>query len=260
MLKKINEVTVDIILPNYNSTEFISETIDSILNQTFKNWKLIIVDDNSDIKNKEQIKKYLKNQKIQIIWLKKNKGPGFCRNIAMRYSKSDYVAFIDSDDIWYKDKLLEQLNYMLKNNFEFTYTGYLAFKTKNNSISIHDDLKTIMPPEKINFDSFVKNTSIGTSTMIIKKNLVKNVNFTNTKICEDYYFKCKILKKIKYAYCVTEILTKYRIRSNSLQSNKIRNFYWIWYINKNYNQFNFFKNLISILCISINSVRKYGFK
>ena len=91
--------------------------------------------------------------------------------------------------------------------------------------------------------------------MIIKKNIIGNVKFTNTKICEDYYFKCKILKKIEYAYCLPKTLTKYRIRSDSLQSNKLKNFYWIWYINKNYNQLNFFKNLISILCISINSLK-----
>ena len=260
MLKKINEIKVEIVLPNYNSDQFISETIDSILNQTFKNWKLVVVDDNSNLHSKELLKKYSNHPKIKIIWLKKNKGPGFCRNIAMRYSKSDYIAFIDSDDIWYKDKLLEQLNFMLRNNFEFTYTGYLTFKTKGSLLKEHNKLNTIMPPKKFNFNTFIKNTSIGTSTMIIKKNLIKNVNFTNTKICEDYYFKCKLLKKIEYAYCVPKILTKYRIRPDSLQSNKLKNFYWIWYINKNYNQFNFFKNLMSTLCISINSMKKYGFK
>ena len=125
MLQKINETKVDIILPNYNSCQFFLKTIDSILNQTFKNWQLIIVDDNSNLSNKALLKKYLNHSKIKIIWLKKNKGPGFCRNIAMRYSKSDYMAFIDSDDIWYKNKLFKQLNFMLENNFEFTYTNYL---------------------------------------------------------------------------------------------------------------------------------------
>ena len=132
MSKKINEIKVDIILPNYNSDQFFSETIDSVLGQTFKSWQLIVVDDNSNLNNKELLKKYLNHPKIKIIWLKNNKGPGFCRNIAMRNSKSDYIAFIDSDDIWYKDKLLDQLSFMLKNNFEFTYTNYLTFKTNGN--------------------------------------------------------------------------------------------------------------------------------
>ena len=260
MSKKINEIKVDIILPNYNSDQFFSETIDSVLGQTFKNWQLIVVDDNSNLNNKELLKKYLNYPQIKIIWLKKNKGPGFCRNIAMRYSKSDYIAFIDSDDIWYKDKLLDQLSFMLKNNFEFTYTNYLTFKTNGNFLQKHNEKNTVKPPKNFNFKTFIKNTSICTSTMVIKKNLIENIKFTNTKICEDYYFKCKILKKVGYAYCLSKTLTKYRIRPNSLQSSKLKNFYWIWHINKNYNHLNFFKNLKSILCISINSVKKYGFK
>ena len=96
--------------------------------------------------------------------------------------------------------------------------------------------------------------------MIVKKSLIGTTKFSNTKICEDYFFKCQILKKVNHAYCLTENLMRYRIRKNSLQSNKIRNFYWIWHINKNYNHLGFFKNLLSILCIAINSVKKYGFK
>tara|TARA_B100000686_G_scaffold16325_1_gene15271 strand:- start:3247 stop:4029 length:783 start_codon:yes stop_codon:yes gene_type:complete len=260
MLKKINEIKVDIILPNHNSDRFFSDTINSILNQTFKNWQLIIVDDDSNANTKELLKKYEPNSKIKIIWLKKNKGPGFCRNIAMRYSKADYLAFIDSDDIWYKDKLLDQLNFMLNNNFEFTYTDYESFKSNDSPFSKYKKMNKITPPRNFSFNTFIKNTSISTSTMIVKKNLVNNIKFKKVKICEDYYFKCKILKKIKHAHCLTKILTQYRIRPDSLQSNKIKNLYWIWYINKNYNKLNLFENFISLLCISINSLKKYGFK
>jgi teichuronic acid biosynthesis glycosyltransferase TuaG len=260
MLKKINEIKIDIILPNYNSSNFLTETIDSIIIQTFENWRLIIVDDNSNQETLEILKKYENHPKIKIIWLKKNKGAGFCRNIAMRYSKSDYIAFIDSDDIWYNNKLLTQLDFMIKNNLEFTYTNYLPFKEKNLLIKKRNYMKKVEPQKKISFNQFVKNTSIGTSTMMIKSSLIKYTKFTNTKICEDYYFKCKILKKVENAQCYPETLTKYRIRSDSLQSNKFKNLYWIWYINKKYNKFNFFYNALSIFCISVNSIKKYGFK
>ena len=96
--------------------------------------------------------------------------------------------------------------------------------------------------------------------MIIKKSAIGNVKFSSTKICEDYFFKCQILKKVEYAYCLSENLTKYRIRKNSLQSNKIRNLYWIWYINSKYNKMGFLENILSILLISLNSIKKYGFK
>ncbi len=252
----LNQMSVDIILPNYNSYPFLEETLESIINQTFKNWKLYIADANSDTKTKEILKKYNNYQNINIIWLKENRKPGFCRNLLLKNSKSEYVAFVDSDDLWEKEKLSKQLNFMIKNKFDFTYTNYTAFKSESKE----NDYKKIYAPKYFTFEKFIKNTSIGTSTMIIKREVIGNIEFTNTKICEDYFFKCQILKKIKHAYCLPEYLTKYRIRKDSLQSNKLRNFYWIWYINKNYNHLSFLKNLFSVLCISINSIRKYGFK
>ena len=252
----LNQISVDIILPNYNSSIYIEETLNSIVGQSFKNWKLLIVDDNSNDETKNIIKRYALNKKIKIIWLKKNKGVGFCRNLAMRNTKSEYIAFIDSDDIWEKEKLAKQLDFMIKNKYHFTYTNYLPFRSEKGQ----NNLREIIPAKYFTFEKFMKDTSIATSTMIIKKSSIENIKFSNTKICEDYFFKCQILKKVNFAYCLSENLMKYRIRKNSLQSNKIRNFYWIWYINRNYNRLNFLKNLLSIFCISINSIKKYGFK
>ena len=96
--------------------------------------------------------------------------------------------------------------------------------------------------------------------MMILRESINNIRFSNTKICEDYFFKCALLKKIGSAHLLDQILTKYRIRKNSLQSNKFRNLYWIWKINKEMNNLNFFKNFISVLMISLNSMKKYGYK
>ncbi len=249
--KKKEKTKIDIILPNYNSSQFITETINSVIKQSYKNWRLFIIDDYSDIKTKNILKKNSKNKKIKIFWLKKNNGAGFCRNYALRKTNSPYVAFIDSDDIWKKDKLEKQINFMKKNKFSFTYTNYETFGKK---------FRKVKNPSKLNFSEFIKNTSIATSTMMIKRKEIKNVRFTNTKICEDYYFKCKLLKKTKFAYCLNKFLTRYRIRDNSLQSSNFRNFYWIWKINKKFNNLNFFDNFFSLLFITLNSLKKYGGK
>ena len=249
--KKFN---VSIILPNYNSQNFIKFTIQSIIGQTFKNWELILVDDNSNAETKKIINQYKKYKKIKIYQLKKNKGAGYCRNFAIKKSKYEYLAFIDSDDIWKKNKLKKHLKFIEKNNYDFSYTSYRTFsedQKKNSAIN---------PPRLFNFNSFTKNTSIATSTMIVKKKAAKGIKFTNTEICEDYYFKCKILKKVSNAYLLDDYLTYYRIRKDSLQSNKLKNFFWIWKINSQYNKFNFFQNLISLFFISLNSLLKYGFK
>jgi teichuronic acid biosynthesis glycosyltransferase TuaG len=249
--KKSTKTEIDIILPNYNSHEFIVSTIKSIVNQSYFNWKLSIVDDNSNKKTKNILKKFSKNKKIKIYWMQRNQGAGFCRNYAIKKTKSPYIAFIDSDDIWSKNKLRDQINFMLKNKYSFSYTNYETFGEKR---------KFIIPPFKINYENFIRNTSIATSTMMVKRNVINNIKFSKTKICEDYYFKCKLLKKVKYAFCLNKYLTKYRIRKNSLQSSNLKNFYWIWQINKNYNKLNFINNFFSLLNISINSIKKYGGK
>lgn len=249
--KKKEKTKIDIILPNYNSSEFIIKTIKSILKQTYKNWKLIIVDDCSDKKTINILNQISKNKNTKVFFLNKNHGAGFCRNLAIKKSNSSYIAFIDSDDTWKKDKLKKQIDFMKKNNFSFSYTNYKTFDQKNRKVD---------NPLKLDYFDFLRNTSIATSTMMIKRNIIGNTKFTNTKICEDFFFKCELLKKTGYAFCLDEYLTNYRIRKNSLQSNNLRNFYWIWKINKNYNKLNIFDNFMSLLFISINSLKKYGGK
>ena len=248
--KKKEKTKIDIILPNFNSSRFITKTINSILRQSYKNWQLIIIDDCSDKETKNLLKKISK-KKIKVFFLKKNRGAGFCRNFAIKKSKSPYIAFIDSDDTWEKDKLKKQLGYMKKNNFSFSYTNYKTFGEKKRNVN---------NPSKLNYSKFLRNTSIATSTMMIKREIIGNIKFTNTKICEDFFFKCRLLKKVGHAFCLKQYLTNYRVRKNSLQSNNFRNFYWIWKINKNYNKLSIIENIISLIFISINSLKKYGGK
>ena len=246
--------SVDIILPNYNSFNSISATINSVLQQSYTNWSLIIVDDGSNEKTKDILNRFKKNKKIKIIYLNKNKGASFCRNLAIKKSKGNYLAFIDSDDLWEKNKLKIRINFMEKKNYSFTYTYYNTF------VSNRKNLRAIRVPSKFSFETFTKNTSIATSSMIVKRSMVNKIKFINTKICEDYFYKCQLLKKINYAYCCTKFLTRYQIRRNSLQSNKFKNLYWVWKINKKFNHFNIVKNFISVFSISFNSLKKYGFK
>ncbi len=248
---KMQTNKVDIILPSFDCEDYLEQTIKSIIDQSFKNWRLIVIDDNSNLKTKKILSKYKKNNRIKIFQLSKNRGVAYCRNLGIKKSNSKYLAFIDSDDTWSKNKLKLQINFMEKKNLDFTYTYYKTIGLKKRDIK---------PPLTFTYYSFIKNTSIATSTMIVKRKIIKNIKFTNTKICEDYFFKCQILKKIKIAFGVNKFLTNYRIRSDSLQSSKLRNIYWIWKINNEYNKLNFFDNLISILSISFNSLKKYGFK
>ena len=120
-------ISVDVILPNYNKFNFLEEAINSVLDQTFKNWHVYIIDDHSTDNSWSIIKKYSDLDNVTHIRLNKNMGPSFCRNYAMRISNSKYISFIDSDDTWKSTKLERQINFMEKNNLFFTYTDYTPF-------------------------------------------------------------------------------------------------------------------------------------
>jgi len=248
---------VDIILPNYNKENFLEETINSVLKQNFNNWKLFIIDNCSTDGSKKIIEKFTSNKKIITIYLKKNMGVSFSRNLGMRLSNSKYISFIDADDVWSPNKLRDQINFMKKNNYSFTYTDYTPFFSKNGKIIYK---KRIVTPDAFDFEKFVNNSSIGTSSMILLRNIVETTKFPKIDTLEDFPFKCKILNKGKTAIKFNQNTVFYRITKNSLASNKLRNLFWLWKINKRYNKLNFFKNLKSLILISINSIKKYGFK
>ena len=251
------ESFVDVILPNYNKAEFLEEAINSVITQTYKNWHLYIVDDHSTDNSRQIIDKFANLKNVTIIVLNKNKGPSFCRNYAMRISKSKYISFIDSDDSWKNNKLEKQISFMEKNNLTITYTDYIPFFENNGKRKIKK--KTFLK-DYFNYETFIKNSSINTTTMIIARSILGSHRFRKIKLLEDYLFKCQLLKDNNIAKKVDGDLAFYRILNKSRSSQRLKNIYWLWNINKNYNKLNFLQNVISIFFISINSIKKYGIK
>jgi len=249
--------SVDVILPNFNKSNFLEEAINSVFDQTFKNWHMYIIDDHSTDNSWPIIKKFSNLNNVTQVRLSKNMGPSFCRNYAMRISKSKYISFIDSDDAWMNVKLEKQIDFMEKNNLYFTYTDYTPFFQINEKKTYKK--KTCLK-ETLDFNAFTKNSSINTTTMIIKRSILGTLRFKKIKLMEDYLFKCQLLKNNNIANKLNENLAYYRILNRSRSSQRLKNIFWLWHINKNYNKLSFFKNLISIICISSNSIKKYGFK
>lgn len=95
---------------------------------------------------------------------------------------------------------------------------------------------------------------------MINKEIIKKIKLSNSPNFDDFYFKCQILKKVKFAYGLNKYLLRYRISSKSLSTNKFRNLFWLWEINRKFNKLNFVHSLISLISISVNSLKKYGFK
>lgn len=256
MLSKTD--SVDIVMPNFNKGKFILKAVNSVLSQSYKNWKLYIIDDNSNDNSKEVIKKFSNHKKVKTFLLKKNKGPSYCRNLILKKSKSKFIAFLDSDDYWTKNKLKSQIIYMIKNKYPFTYTDYLPL-IQNENIKRFLNSTNIL--KTFTFDKFIKNSSINTSTMIIERKYLKNLKFRNLNLMEDYIFKCELMKKSKIPFKKLPKTTAiYRIIKKSRSSKRINNLKNLWIINNRFNKLSFFQNIISVILISFNSVKKYGFK
>ena len=250
----VKQPDIDIIIPNYNKAKYLNQCLDSILSQTYKNWKIYLVDDNSHDDSAKIFKKYENIDNINFFLLKENKGPAFCRNYAIDKSSSEFIAFMDSDDFWPKDKLKNQINEMLKNDYNFTYTDYNFFLNNNEK-----KIKTVKMPLFLDYKNFILKSSMSTSSIIISRNSLGNVKFKNVDQ-EDYLFKCDLLKKGETAFNSKDTFVYYRINKNNRSANKLKNLVSLWQINKIHNQLNFFTNLKSLFFISINSLKKYGWK
>ena len=216
------EPLVSIITPLYNSEKYIAETIESVLAQTYSNWEMIIVDDCSkDNSTKIVEKKKKKDRRIKLYRNEINKGVSYTRNRAIDLSQGKYIAFLDSDDLWKKEKLEKQIKFMEEKNVVLSYTAYEKI---NEDGSKRGEVRV---PDKLDYEELLKNCLIGFLTAIYRKEELKDFKFINSK-AEDYIFWLSILKRINYAYGLNEILASYRVLNNSRSSNKIDivKFHW----------------------------------
>ena len=222
-------------MPNFNKGDYLKEAIQSVVNQSYIYWNLYIIDDYSNDLSKKILKEFEKNKKIKIIYLKKNRGPSYCRNLGIFLSKSPFISFLDSDDYWPKNKLSSQLSFMIKKDVSFTYTDYISFYKENKK----KFLKSTNIKDEFNFKTFVRNSSINTSTMILKKEIIKNIKFKNIRKHEDYVFKCEILRKNKnlFAKKFKNSYAFYRILKNSRSRNKLKSVYYMWLYNRKFNKY-----------------------
>ena len=252
-IKKRNTPLVSVILPNYNNEKYLNQSINSVIAQTFANWELFIIDDASSDNSLKIINKYKKNKNITTLILKKNKGVSFCRNLGMRLSKGKYIAFLDSDDFWTSNKLDGQIKFMSTKGYQFSFSDYFSFKDGD-----YEKTKQTFITRKFYFDSFIRNTSINTSTMILDRRIVANIKFRKLKLLEDYIFKCKILKKGHFAYKFDKVTAAYRIQRKTRSSNLLKNFFYLLYYNHSINRLSILKNLFSVMNVFFNSLKKYG--
>lgn len=245
---------VSIVVPVYNSEKFIKETINSIKQQTYENWELLLVNDCST-DNSEKIINEQKNKdsRIKLINLEKNSGAAISRNTGIKEAKGKYIAFIDSDDLWKKDKLEKQIKFMEENDYEFTFTSY-EFADENGK----GNGKIVNVPEKINYKQALKNTTIWTSTVIFNVDKLGKdlISMPNVRRGQDTATWWKVLKTGVYAYGLVENLSLYRRSNATLSSNKITALKRTWNLYRNVEKLPLFPSLYNFCWYCFNAVRR----
>lgn len=211
------EPLVSIITPCYNCEKYIKYTIESVLNQTYSNFEMIIVDDISTDDTLNIVKEYQKKDKrIKLITLDKKGGASIARNTAIKEAKGKYIAFLDSDDLWYKEKLKKQIDFMEENNIDFSYTDYEYIDENNKKL-----YKKRVCPKKVTYFRMLLGDSIGCLTVIYNKEKAGLIQIPQLDKRNDYAIWCLALKKLRVGYKYNEILAQYRkTKDTTLSSGK----------------------------------------
>ena len=252
----INNIIMDdkftIITPSYNSEQYIDETIKSVISQTYQNWELIIIDDDSSDNSVRIIENYVKkDNRIILIKLSNNRGPAIARNTGITLAKGRYIAFLDSDDIWLPEKLSKQLHLLNIRDLPFTCSAYNVINESGEIVS------KFIPPKQISYNSMLKTSSIGCSTVVYDTWKLGKLFMPNLQKQQDYVLWLTLIKKIDLAEGTSEVLANYRLRDNSVSSNKIKCGIYQWKIYRKLEQISLLKSSYYFIHYVINGLTKY---
>ncbi|MED4600756.1 glycosyltransferase family 2 protein [Paenibacillus validus] len=242
------ENLVSIITPVYNSEKYIGETIKSVLAQTHNNWEMLIVDDCSKDNTAEVINGF-NDPRIKYYKLEENSGAAVARNRALENAKGKYIAFLDADDMWKPNKIEKQLNFMIENKAGFSFTGYEILKENGN--------KVIKVPSKLNYSQFMKNTIIGTLTVMVNTDIVGEVRLVNVKKDHDSMTWAKLLREGYLAYGLNESLAYYRKVEGSISNDKFKAAKNHWNNCRNLEKLSLPRCLYYFFFYGINAVKKH---
>lgn len=240
---------ITVIMPVYNASKYMRESIESVIVQSYKNWNLILIDDGSTDESISIIEEYCKkDQRIRKILLKHNGGVANARNEGIALAEGDYIAFLDSDDLWKPDKLQIQVDYILQTGCKFVYSAYDVINEQG------EYLKTITPYwSKVGYEQLLNTNIIACCTIVVESGIMKKDPMPQLKH-EDYATWLNILKHNQIeAQQVPGVLAAYRKVKGSVSSNKFQTIAWNWNIYRNNQKLGFvrsLKQIITFICMT----------
>ena len=246
---------VSIIMPCYNAERYVAQSIESVLAQTYQNWELLITDDCSTDKSVEIISKYSKNdERINVMVPDEHQGIARTRNMSISRARGRFVAFLDSDDIWYPEKLERQVNYMLENDLAFTYTSYELIDWQGNPKN-----KTVKDAGVMSYKKYLRNTIVCCGTVVIDREKTGHFATPIIRTSEDMSLWLSIMKRGFDAYPVPGPLHKYRITPGSASSDKINAACDVWRVYRKMEKLSLAASVFNFVCYTFNAVKKHVF-
>lgn len=213
----MSQELVSVIMPSYNSARYLSDSIESVLAQTYQNLELLITDDGSTDENTHRILKEFSQQdpRVKVKYLKENCGPGVARNRSIERAKGRYIAFCDCDDRWMPEKLEKQIAHMTRKDCALCSSSYLICDENSEVTGIS------ISPKHLTLGMLKRDNKIGCLTAIYDiKRLGHKFYMPAIRKRQDWALFLNILKECQICFCVTEPLAYYRQRDNSISSNK----------------------------------------
>ncbi|MEN2398487.1 glycosyltransferase family 2 protein [Flavobacterium sp. MC2016-06] len=209
---------VSIIIPTYNTEKFIRATLQSVINQSYQNWEMILVDDASTDQTVFIIEEFAQNDnRIKLFKLAKNSGNGFARNVALEKATGKYIAYLDADDVWFPEKLEKQIQFLKINNLPFTFSFYDCIDEEGNDLN-----RRVEAPLNLTYKQLFYCNYVGNLTAIYDADYFGKIALPASQKRQDWRLWLTILKQIKTTKPVPEPLAFYRIRKDSISSSKFK--------------------------------------
>jgi len=235
---------VSVITPLYNARAFIFDTIRSVQLQTYENWEHIIVDDASSDNAPKQIKEWIvKDPRIKLFQLPENKGAAFARNFATDKAQGHYIAFLDSDDLWHKQKLEQQVQFMQQYDTGVSLTNYLHIDEAGNSLN-----KRIKALPEVSFNKQLYNNYIGNLTGIYSVEKLGKIFAPDIRKRQDWAVWLEAIKRNEAgALGLQKDLGFYRVRKGSMSSNKIKLVSYNFHFYRTYLKYSWLRSTLCLL-------------
>lgn len=252
---------VSIIMPTYNSAPFIAESVQTVLDQTYPHWELLIVDDASTDNTAEIVRPFLEDTRIRYECLVQNSGAAVARSRALELASGDYVAFLDSDDLWHPEKLERQLSFMRQMTASgtpcyFTATAYTQIDDNGNSLH-----RANYPPKRVGYwKMLLLSDPIGNSTVMYDRRRFGDLTVPPIKKRNDFALWLKALRGGDYCYGLDEHLMQYRVRSNSLSANKLKLAKYHWQLYRHIENLPIITSAFAVFCWAFVKTTGFGLK